>query len=213
MSDFSDIKLRQRLLLICQIEFWVLKLWAKHVNACCNCSHWIDGYANMLTVKFISASSRRVWVLIVINYICSIEEVAKNTNKPFGSTLCNEGQKFYGISHRKSWWQVAMLYTYFGFTNTWSKTQRFKKWIINPPNLLQTHFSMITRPVWCFKKCWKQRTDLWNCWSRKRNIRLRFIGILTSEQFDPKLDWKEIDWIRKMEKKLILKGILIVKMQ
>jgi L-lactate dehydrogenase (cytochrome) len=73
------------------------------------------------------------------------------------------------------------------------------------PNLL----SLATKPRWCMGMLGTPRRSFGNIVGHAKNVSdLSSLSTWTAEQFDPRLSWNDVEWIkRKWGGKLILKGI------
>jgi L-lactate dehydrogenase (cytochrome) len=69
---------------------------------------------------------------------------------------------------------------------------------------------VISRPRWCLKMLGTRHHTFGNIVGHAKGVgNLSSLSSWTAEQFDPKLSWSDIDWIReRWGGKLILKGIL-----
>ncbi|MGD8838905.1 MAG: alpha-hydroxy acid oxidase [Gammaproteobacteria bacterium] len=145
--------------------------------------------------------------------ICSIEDVAENTNEPFWFQLyVMRDRDFVGrlIDRAKDAGCSALVLTldlqilaqrHNDLRNGLSAPPRF-----TPASLLQ----LLARPRWCLDMLKTRRHTFRNIVGHVSGV--DDIGSLaewTSRQFDPTLTWRDIDWIReRWGGKLILKGIL-----
>jgi L-lactate dehydrogenase (cytochrome) len=73
------------------------------------------------------------------------------------------------------------------------------------PNLL----NLVTKPRWCLGMLGTPRRTFGNIVGHAKNVSdLSSLSAWTTEQFDPALSWKDVEWIkRRWGGKLILKGI------
>jgi L-lactate dehydrogenase (cytochrome) len=80
-----------------------------------------------------------------------------------------------------------------------------------PPKFTPKHiWQMATRPKWCMDMLRTKRRSFGNIVGHARNVSdLSSLSSWTAEQFDPRLSWKDVEWIKqRWGGKLILKGIL-----
>ena len=145
--------------------------------------------------------------------VCSIEEVAKHTKKPFWFQLyVMKDKKFMeNLIERADKAGCSALVLTLDLQILGQRHKDIRNGLSTPPKFTPKHiYQMITRPKWCFQMMQTKNRSFGNIVGHVDGVSdLRSLGSWTSEQFDPKLDWNEIEWIRKKwKKKLILKGIL-----
>ena len=145
--------------------------------------------------------------------VCSIEEVAKHTKKPFWFQLyVMRDKKFMArlIDRAKQAGCSALVLT-LDLQIMGQRHKDIQNGLSTPPKLSPKHlYQVLTRPSWCLKMLQTKNRYFGNIVGHVDGITdVRSLASWTSEQFDPQLDWKEIDWIKKRwGGKLILKGIL-----
>ena len=69
---------------------------------------------------------------------------------------------------------------------------------------------MATRPGWCLKMAGTKRRTFRNIVGHTKSVKdLASLALWAHDQFDPRLSWKDVAWIKeRWGGKLILKGIL-----
>ena len=145
--------------------------------------------------------------------VCSIEEVAKYTKKPFWFQLyVMRDKKFMErlIDRAKAAGCSALVLT-LDLQIMGQRHKDIQNGLSTPPKLSPKHlYQVLTKPAWCLKMLQTKNRYFGNIVGHVDGITdVRSLASWTSEQFDPQLDWKEIDWIKKRwGGKLILKGIL-----
>ena len=80
-----------------------------------------------------------------------------------------------------------------------------------PPKWTPKHaWQLATRPLWCLDMLGTKRHGFGNIVGHAQNVGdLSSLASWTKEQFDPRLSWEDVDWIKeRWGGKLILKGIL-----
>ena len=145
--------------------------------------------------------------------VCSIEEVARHTKNPFWFQLyVMKDKKFMeNLIERADKAGCSALVLTLDLQILGQRHKDIRNGLSTPPKFTPKHiYQMITRPKWCFEMMQTKNRSFGNIVGHVDGVSdLRSLGSWTSEQFDPKLDWNEIEWIRKKwKKKLILKGIL-----
>ena len=145
--------------------------------------------------------------------ICSIEDVRSVTSKPFWFQLYVMQDRDFVlnlIDRAKAAGCSALVLT----LDLQILVQRHKdvrNGLSAPPRFTPKHvWQMATRPFWCLDMLGTKRRTFGNIVGHAKSVTdLTSLSAWTSEQFDPQLSWKDIEWIReRWGGKLILKGIL-----
>ena len=145
--------------------------------------------------------------------VCSIEEVAKHTKKPFWFQLyVMRDKKFMErlIDRAKDAGCSALVLT-LDLQIMGQRHKDIRNGLSTPPKFTPKHlYQVLARPSWSWKMLQTKNRFFGNIVGHVDGITdVRSLASWTAEQFDPQLDWKEIDWIKKRwGGKLILKGIL-----
>ena len=145
--------------------------------------------------------------------ICSIEDVAENTGKPFWFQLyVMRDRDFVArlIDRARDAGCSALMLT-LDLQILGQRHKDLRNGLAAPPRpSLNAALQLITRPRWCLKMLGTRRRGFGNIIGHVKGVTdLSSLGAWTTEQFDPKLSWQDIDWIReRWGGKLILKGIL-----
>ncbi|WP_137136174.1 alpha-hydroxy acid oxidase [Rhizobium sp. FKY42] len=145
--------------------------------------------------------------------ICSIEDVASVTTKPFWFQLYVMRDRDFVqnlIDRAKKAGCSALVVT----ADLQILGQRHKdlhNGLSAPPKFTPKHvWQMATRPQWCLGMLGTKRRTFGNIVGHAKNVSdLSSLGSWTAEQFDPRLSWKDIEWIKQQwGGKLIIKGVL-----
>jgi L-lactate dehydrogenase (cytochrome) len=145
--------------------------------------------------------------------ICSIEDVAANTSKPFWFQLyVMRDRDFIGrlIDRAKDAGCSALMLT-LDLQILGQRHKDIRNGLSAPPKFtFNAMAQVLSRPRWCLNRLTTRRHTFGNIVGHAKGVGdLSSLSSWTAEQFDPKLDWKDIDWIReRWGGKLILKGIL-----
>jgi L-lactate dehydrogenase (cytochrome) len=147
--------------------------------------------------------------------ICSIEDVAANTAKPFWFQLYVMRDRDFVerlIDRAKAARCSALMLT----VDLQILGQRHKD-LVNglsaPPRLtLATVLNLMTKPRWCLGMLGTRRHTFGNIVGHAKGVGdMSSLSAWTAEQFDPRLSWSDVEWIKKRwGGKLILKGIMDV---
>jgi L-lactate dehydrogenase (cytochrome) len=145
--------------------------------------------------------------------VCSIEDVAANAEKPFWFQLyVMKDRDFIGrlIDRAKKAGCSALVLT-LDLQIIGQRHKDIKNGLTTPPNLtLANILNIATKPRWCLSMLRTKRRSFGNIVGHAPGAdNMRSISMWIAEQFDPKLSWDDIKWIRdRWGGKLILKGIL-----
>lgn len=145
--------------------------------------------------------------------ICSIEDVAAHTTKPFWFQLyVMQDEEFVdAIIERARRAGCSALVLTLDLQILGQRHKDLKNGLSAPPRLtLPNILNMATKPRWCLGMLGTKRHTFGNIVGHAKGVGdLSSLSSWTNEQFDPKLDWSKIERIReKWGGKLILKGIL-----
>ena len=145
--------------------------------------------------------------------VCSIEEVAKKTSRPFWFQLyVMRDKKFMArlIDRAKAANCSALVLT-LDLQILGQRHIDVRNGLSTPPKFNLKHiYQVLSKPMWCLKMLKTKNHFFGNVVGHVDGVSdVRSLTSWIGEQFDPSLDWKEVDWIRKRwGGKLIIKGIL-----
>lgn len=145
--------------------------------------------------------------------ICSIEDVASVTKKPFWFQLyVMKDREFVKnlITRAKAAGCSALVLT-LDLQILGQRHKDLRNGLSAPPKFTPKHiWQMATRPGWCLGMMGTQRRTFRNIAGHAKNVTdLSSLSSWTAEQFDPQLNWNDVAWIKEQwGGKLILKGIL-----
>jgi L-lactate dehydrogenase (cytochrome) len=144
--------------------------------------------------------------------ICSIEDMAANTTKPFWFQLYvmrNRGFVERLIGRAKQAQCSALVVT----LDLPLASQRHKvlRGLAVPPRLtIANLIDMAMKPKWCLEMLRTRRRSFANLVGHVDGVDdMTSLLAWIDQQFDPRLSWDDIAWIRRLwDKKLVLKGIM-----
>ena len=144
--------------------------------------------------------------------ICSIEDVAEHTTKPFWFQLyVMKDQEFVsGMIERARAARVSALVLTLDLQILGQRHKDLKNGLSAPPRLtLPNLLDMMTKPRWTLGMLGTRRRTFRNIVGHAKGVGdMGSLMSWTNEQFDPQLDWTKIARIRdQWGGKLILKGI------
>ena len=145
--------------------------------------------------------------------ITSIEDVAANTSEPFWFQLyVMKDKEFAGnlIDRAKAAGCSALVLT-LDLQILGQRHNDIRNGLSTPPRFTPDHvLQVMTRPRWALKMLTTRRHTFGNIVGHAKNVTdLASLSSWTAEQFDPKLNWDDVAWIKeRWGGKLILKGIM-----
>lgn len=145
--------------------------------------------------------------------ICSIEDVAEATKKPFWFQLYVMKDRDFVrnlIERAKAAGCSALVLT-LDLQILGQRHKDLRNGLSAPPKFTPKHiWQMMTRPQWCLGMMGTHRRTFRNIAGHAKGVSdLSSLSSWTAEQFDPKLNWDDVEWIKNLwGGPLILKGIL-----
>src|SRR5215510_12734855 len=147
--------------------------------------------------------------------ICSIEDVASVTKKPFWFQLyvMRERDFVLNLIDRAKAAKCSALVLTLDLQILGQRHKDVRNGLSAPPRFTPKHiWQMATRPRWCLEMLGTKRRTFRNIVGHAKGVGdLSSLSAWTAEQFDPRLSWADVEWIKKRwGGKLILKGIIDV---
>ena len=145
--------------------------------------------------------------------ICSIEDVAAATTKPFWFQLYVMRDRAFveNLIGRANAAGCSALVLTLDLQILGQRHKDLRNGLSAPPKWTPRHVLQVaTRPRWALEMLGTRRRTFGNIVGHATNVSdLSSLSSWTAEQFDPKLSWEDVAWIKERWKgKLILKGIL-----
>lgn len=145
--------------------------------------------------------------------ICSIEDIAAHTKKPFWFQLyVMEDREFViELIDRAKAARCSALVLTLDLQILGQRHKDIRNQLSAPPKFTAKHiYQMATRPRWCLGMLGTKRRTFGNIVGHAKGVDdLASLSSWTTEQFDPRLSWSDVEWIKqRWGGKLILKGIL-----
>ncbi|MBX8814173.1 alpha-hydroxy-acid oxidizing protein [Pseudochrobactrum sp. Wa41.01b-1] len=215
-SDFAKIKLRQRVLVDMTDRSLATTMIGQNVAMPVALSP--TGLAGMQHAdgEILAAQAAQefgVPFTLSTMSICSIEDVAAATKKPFWFQLYVMKDRDFVrnlIERAKAAGCSALVLT-LDLQILGQRHKDLRNGLSAPPKFTPKHiWQMMTRPQWCLGMLATQRRTFRNIAGHAKGVSdLSSLSSWTAEQFDPKLNWDDVEWIKKLwGGPLILKGIL-----
>ena len=145
--------------------------------------------------------------------VCSIEAVAEKTKKPFWFQLyIMRDRKFMeSLIDRAKASKCSALVLTLDLQILGQRHKDVRNGLSTPPKFTPKHlYQVLTRPRWCIKMLGTKNHFFGNIVGHVEGIKdVRSLTSWVGTQFDPQLNWQDIEWIKKRwGGKLIIKGIL-----
>ncbi|MGV3655990.1 MAG: alpha-hydroxy acid oxidase [Noviherbaspirillum sp.] len=145
--------------------------------------------------------------------ICSIEDVAAHTEKPFWlQVYFMRDRKFMArLIDRAREAKCSALVITMDLQILGQRHKDLKNGLTAPPRLtLPNIMNMATKPRWCLGMLRTPRRGFGNIVGHAAEVSdMSSLSTWTAEQFDPALSWEDIRWVRdRWDGKLIVKGVL-----
>ena len=147
--------------------------------------------------------------------ICSIEDVAANTTKPFWFQLyvMRDRQFIRNLVERARAANCSALMITLDLQIMGQRHKDVKNGLSAPPKpTLKNLMNLATKPGWCLGMLGTKRRQFRNIVGHVEGVKdMSSLGEWTANQFDPSLSWDDVREIRKQwGGKIIIKGILDV---
>jgi L-lactate dehydrogenase (cytochrome) len=145
--------------------------------------------------------------------ICSIEDVAERTTKPFWFQLYVMKDRSFieRLIERAKAAKCSALVLTLDLQILGQRHKDLKNGLTAPPKLtIANMLDMATKPRWCMGMAMTPRKTFRNIVGHASGVGdMSSLSSWTAEQFDPSLSWADVEWIKKLwGGKLIIKGIL-----
>jgi L-lactate dehydrogenase (cytochrome) len=215
-SDFSKIKLRQRVAVDMDNRTTKTKMIGEDVampvaiapTGLTGMQH-ADG--EILGAK--AAEKFGIPFTLSTMSICSIEDVAQHTSKPFWFQLYVMRDREFSenvIDRAKAAGCSALVLTV-DLQLLGQRHKDLKNGLSAPPKLtIANMINMATKPRWGLGMLGTSRRTFGNIVGHAKGVDdISSLNSWANEQFDPQLNWKDLEWIKKRwGGKIILKGII-----
>ena len=145
--------------------------------------------------------------------ICSIEDVAAQTSAPFWFQLYMMRDRDFMerlIKRAKAANCSALMLT-LDLQILGQRHKDLKNGLSAPPKLSMANLlNLATKPAWSLGMLRTPRRQFGNIVGHVKGVEnMGSLSAWTSQQFDPRLDWADVQWVReRWDGKLILKGVM-----
>ena len=145
--------------------------------------------------------------------ICSIEDIAAHTHKPFWFQLyvMRDRDFMERLIDRARAANCSALVLTLDLQVLGQRHKDIKNGLTAPPKPTFANLvNLVTKPRWCLGMLGTSRRSFGNIVGHARNVTdVSSLSSWTAEQFDPSLSWKDLEWIKqRWGGKLVLKGVM-----
>ncbi|MBA3590551.1 alpha-hydroxy acid oxidase, partial [Methylibium sp.] len=145
--------------------------------------------------------------------ICSLEDVAAATTRPFWFQLYVMRDRAFieSLIERARAARCSALVLTLDLQILGQRHKDIKNGLTAPPKpTLVNLLNLATKPRWCLGMLGTKRREFGNIVGHVKGVEnMSSLSAWTAQQFDPGLNWGDVEWIKKRwGGKLILKGIL-----
>jgi L-lactate dehydrogenase (cytochrome) len=145
--------------------------------------------------------------------ICSIEDIAAETKAPFWFQLywMRDREFMERLMDRAKTAGCSALVLTLDLQVLGQRHKDLKNGMTAPPKpTIANIINLMTKPRWCLGMASTRRHGFGNLIGHAKGVSdMSSLAAWTREQFDPQLDWNDVEWIKKRwGGKLILKGIM-----
>ncbi|OOS07756.1 L-lactate dehydrogenase (cytochrome) [Moraxella cuniculi DSM 21768] len=215
-TDFDRIKLRQRVLVDMEGRSLATQMIGQDVSMPVAIAPtgftgmmWADGeiHAARAAEKFGIPFS------LSTMSICSIEDVAENTSRPFWFQLyvMRDKEFMQNLINRAKAAHCSALILTADLQVLGQRHKDIKNGLSAPPKpTLKNILNLMTKPQWCYNMLGTKRHTFRNIAGHAKGVSdLSSLSAWTAEQFDPSLSWDDVARIKDLwGGKLIIKGIM-----
>ena len=147
--------------------------------------------------------------------ICSIEDIAEHTSAPFWFQLymMRDRDAMARMIQRAKDAKCSALVLTLDLQVIGQRHKDIKNGLTAPPRpTLRNIINLATKPRWCLGMAGTNRHTFRNLVGHVKGVSdMNSLAAWTNEQFDPRLSWADVDWVKQQwGGKLILKGIMEV---
>jgi L-lactate dehydrogenase (cytochrome)/glycolate oxidase len=145
--------------------------------------------------------------------ICSIEDIAEHTSAPFWFQLymMRDRDAMARMIERTKAAKCSALVLTLDLQVIGQRHKDLKNGLTAPPRpTLRNLVNLATKPRWCLGMAGTRRHTFRNLVGHVKGVSdMRSLSAWTNEQFDPRLSWPDVEWVKqRWGGKLILKGIM-----
>jgi L-lactate dehydrogenase (cytochrome) len=215
-SDFQKIKLRQRVAV--NMENRTLRTQMVGIDTAMPVAIAPTGLTGMQhadgeILGALAAQKFGIPFTLSTMSICSIEDIAQATKAPFWFQLyvMKDRDFIERLIDRAKAANCSALMLTLDLQILGQRHKDLKNGLTAPPKpTLANLVNLMTKPRWCLGMLGTKRRSFGNIVGHAKGVgNMSSLSSWTAEQFDPALNWGDVEWIKKRwGGKLILKGIM-----
>ncbi len=217
-SDFQKIKLRQRVAVNMEGRSTATKLIGIDAKMpVCIAPVGLTGMQHADGEIHAARAAEKFGIPFTLSTmsICSIEDVAENTSAPFIFQLymMRDRDAMARMIDRAKAAKCSALVLTLDLQVIGQRHKDLKNGLTAPPRpTLANIINLATKPRWCLGMLGTKRHTFRNLVGHVKEVSdMKSLSAWTREQFDPRLSWADIAWVKeRWGGKLILKGIMDV---
>jgi L-lactate dehydrogenase (cytochrome) len=215
-ADLETLKLRQRVMVDVSQRSLATSIVGQKVSApfalapigLCGMQH---GNGEILSAE--AANDAGIPFILSTMSICSIEQVAEATGRPFWFQLYVIRDRGFSkdILARAVAAKCNVLVLTVDLQVHGQRHRDIKNGMTVPPEIrLKNVLDIASKPAWALSILWSKSKNFGNLAGHVKGMEgVTSLAEWTNSQFDPALNWKDVEWIKKhWPGKLIIKGIL-----
>ncbi len=215
-SDFDQFYLRQKVLVDIETRSLNTQMLGEAVTMPVAIAptgltgmQWADG--EILAAK--AAERFGVPFTLSTMSVCSIEDIAEHTSRPFWFQLYMMRDRDFmaNLIGRARAANCSALMLTADLQVLGQRHKDIKNGLSTPPKpTLANLMNLATKPRWCLNMAKTKRHSFGNIVGHAKGVSdLSSLSTWTAEQFDPKLSWDDLEWVKKQwGGKIIIKGIM-----
>ncbi len=214
-SDFQKIKLRQRVAVNMENRTTATKMVGIDVKmpvaiAPVGLTGMQHANGEILAAK--AAEKFGIPFILSTMSICSIEDIAASTQAPFWFQLymMRDRAAMSAMIERTRKAGCSALVLTLDLQVIGQRHKDIKNGLTAPPKpTIANIINLMTKPRWCLGMAGTRRHTFGNLVGHVKGVSdMRSLAAWTNEQFDPRLSWADVAWVKEQwGGKLILKGI------
>ncbi|MDP3797327.1 MAG: alpha-hydroxy acid oxidase [Polaromonas sp.] len=214
-SDFQKIKLRQRVAVNMENRSTATRMVGVDVTmpvaiAPVGLTGMQHADGEILAAK--AAEKFGIPFILSTMSICSIEDIAAHTQSPFWFQLymMRDRDAMAAMIERARKARCTALVLTLDLQVIGQRHKDLKNGLTAPPKpTLANIIDLMTKPRWCLGMAGTKRHTFGNLVGHVKGVSdMRSLSAWTNEQFDPRLSWADVAWVKeRWGGKLILKGI------
>ncbi len=214
-ADFQKIKLRQRVAVNMENRTTATKMVGQDVKMpVCIAPVGLTGMQSADGEIKAAKAAEKFGIPFTLSTmsICSIEDIAQNTQAPFWFQLymMRDREAMAAMIERARQARCSALVLTLDLQVIGQRHKDLKNGLTAPPRpTVANLINLMTKPRWCLGMAGTRRHSFGNLVGHVKAVTdMKSLASWTNEQFDPRLSWPDVAWVKeRWGGKLILKGI------